>query len=268
MVSSAVRSSSGPVRGDLEPGGLHLVPVPDRHAPHPASRPDGAPARPGLALGWPGALPPRARASPHRPRRGRRRLAPAAHGGLADPRRPLLRRPRAVAPGPRGPRLLGRRPDAAHHRSDRAGRRRARHLHPGGAPPDARRGLRLRPAGARGRPRVARRRAGAGRGHPRAPGRPGDRDHRPQHQPARRTHAQPARAQLPPDRRRPDPDDRRRPLPAAAASAATTPTHRGWATGSSASTRPAGSSTPAPTGCRPTAGSASRATWPGWCSPT
>ena len=89
------------------------------------------------------------------------------------------------------------------------------------------------PAGPRGRPRVARRRAGAGRDDPGAPRRPGDRRGRPQHQPARRPHAQPARAVLPADRRRPDPDDRRRPLPGARASAATTPTRRGWATASS-----------------------------------
>ena len=62
--------------------------------------------------------------------------------------------------------------------------------------------------GPRGRPGVARRGAGAGRGHPRRARRPGDRRDRPPHQPARRPHAEPARALLPADRRRPDPDDR------------------------------------------------------------
>ena len=50
VVSSAVRSSSGPVRGDLEPGCLHLVPVPERHGAHPASRPRH---RSSPVCGWP-----------------------------------------------------------------------------------------------------------------------------------------------------------------------------------------------------------------------
>ena len=87
-------------------------------------------------------------------------------------------------------------------------RRRAGHVRPGRAPPAARRGVRAGPAGARGRPRVARRRAGAGGVDPGTPRGPGDRGGRAQHQPARRPHAQPARAVLPPDRGRPDPDDR------------------------------------------------------------
>ncbi len=137
-----------------------------------------------------------------------------AHGGLADHRRPVLRRPRPVAAGPGGARVLGRRPDAPDDRAHRAHRRRPGDLRPGRAAPHARRGARDRPAGARGRPGVARRRAGAGRGHPRAPRRPGHRRGRPQHQPPRRTHPEPPRAVLPPDRRRADPDDRRRLVPA------------------------------------------------------
>ena len=90
----------------------------------------------------------------------------------------------------------------------------------------------------------------------------------PQHQPARRAHAEPAGAVLPADRGRPDPDDRRAATSRPRASAATTPTRRGSATGSCGSTPPGGSSTPAPTRCRSTAGSACPATSPGWCSPT
>ena len=59
----------------------------------------------------------------------------------------------------------------------------------------------------------------------------------PQHQPARRPHPQPAGAVLPPDRGRPDPDDRRPATSRCPASAATTPTPRGWATGSCGSTQ-------------------------------
>ena len=44
-------------------------------------------------------------------------------------------------PGPRGPGLLGRRPDAAHHRPDGVRRRRGRHLRAGRPPAPARHGL-------------------------------------------------------------------------------------------------------------------------------
>ena len=92
-------------------------------------------------------------------------------------------------------------PDAAHDRPHGVRRRRRRHLRAAGRRPllDARyaEGRLV----ARGRPGVARRRAGAGRDDPGAARRAGDRRGRPQHQPARRAHAQPAGAVLPPDRR-------------------------------------------------------------------
>ena len=89
-----------------------------------------------------------------------------------------------------------------------------RDVRPAGQAADARRGLRAGPDRARGRPRVARRRPGAGRGHPRTTRRPGDRRGGPQHQPPGRPHAEPARAVLPADGQRPHPDDRPRVLPA------------------------------------------------------
>ena len=66
------------------------------------------------------------------------------HGRLADHRRPVLRRPRALAarPGWRG--LLGGRPDAPDHRPDGVRRRRGRQLRPGRATADARPGPRPR----------------------------------------------------------------------------------------------------------------------------
>ena len=82
------------------------------------------------------------------------------------------------------------------------------------------------------------------------------------HQPARRPHPQPARALLPPDRRRPHHDDRRRRVPRHPASAATTPTHRGSATASSAWTPRRGWSTRARTRSRCSGGSGSPATSP------
>ena len=69
-------------------------------------------------------------------------------------------------------------------------------------------------------------------------GRAGHRGRRPQHQPARGAHPEPAGAVLPADRRRPDPDDRRAATSRCRGSAATTPTRRGSATGSCASTQP------------------------------
>ena len=202
---------------DRETLGVHVLPVRPGHAGHPAkarvSRSGrGRPCALRLAER---AVPDRPRAQPHRPRRRRRRVAAAAPGGLADHRRPVLRRPGAVAARPRGQGLLGGRPDAADDRPDGVRRRRGRHLRPGRSPAADRRGVRRGPAGPRGRPGVARRRAGAGRDDPGAARRPGDRGHRPQHQPARRTHAEPAGAVLPADRGRPDPDDRARLLPGA-----------------------------------------------------
>ena len=78
---------------------------------------------------------------------GRRRVAAAAAGRLADHRRPLLRRPGAVAARPRGQRASGRaaqmRPD---HRPHGVRRRRRRHVRPGRPPADARLGVRRRGA--------------------------------------------------------------------------------------------------------------------------
>ena len=93
------------------------------------------------------------------------------------------------------------------------------------------------PDRARGRPGVARRRAGARRGDPGTPRRPVDRGRRPQHQPPGRAYAEPAGAVLPADRHRALPDDRAAAPSRSPASAPTTPTPRAWATGSSASTR-------------------------------
>ncbi len=140
-------------------------------------------------------------------------MALDAARGLADHRRPQLRRPRPVAARQGRVRLLGRRPDASDHRPDRVGRRHRRLVHRGRQAAAARRGDARGQDRPRGRPGVARRRTGAGRGHPRTPRRPADRGGGPQHQPARGPDAEPARALLPADRQRAVADDRVRQLP-------------------------------------------------------
>ena len=252
----------------------HLLPVRPRHDDHPAKPPP--PAQGGRTLRsfddptlTQRAVPDRTGAQPHRPRRRGRRLAAAVAGGLADHRGPFVRGSGAVAARPGGSGASGRaaqmRPD---DRPDGVRRRHRRHLHPGRSPAAAGRGVQPGSAGPRGRPGVARRRAGAGRDDPGAPRRPGDRGDRPQHQPARRAHPQPAGAVLPAGGGRPDPDDRAAATSRRRGSAATTPTHPGWATGSSGSTSRARRLREPERAVGLPAARASTATWPGWSWPT
>ena len=95
-----------------------------------------------------------ARAHTDLSRRGRG-VALAAARGLADHRRPELRRPGAVAAGARRLRLLGRRPDAADDRTDGVRRRHRRLVHPGRQAAAARLGAARGPDRPRGRPGVA-----------------------------------------------------------------------------------------------------------------
>ena len=77
---------------------------------HAAGRANRAPRG---VLRWAGAVADGARPSPHRPPTRGRRVARAAARGLADHRRPLLRRPGAVAAGPGRPRATGPAPRCA-----------------------------------------------------------------------------------------------------------------------------------------------------------
>ena len=140
-------------------------------------------------------------------------MAPADPRGLADHRGPVVRRPGDVDARPPGGWLLGGGSDATDHRPDGVRRRHRRHLRRHRAPPSVDTAYEAGPDRAGGRPGVARRGAGPGRGDPGAPRRPGDRGGRPQHQSPRRPDAEQARDQLSPDCRRPDQDDRLGPLP-------------------------------------------------------
>ena len=157
-----------PVGGDLVALGHDTVPERRLHGGHPAIAAQRRSCGPWLG----GAVPDRARPGPHRSRRRGRGVAPAAARRLADHRRPVLRRPGAVAARPGGQRLLGGGPDAPDDRptayvDDLVGAFVAE-----GPPAADRLGPRAPAGGPRGRPRVARRHPGAGGGDPGAAGGP------------------------------------------------------------------------------------------------
>ena len=240
----------------------HPAKAPPRRAPHRRLRVPSAGR---------GAVPHRARPQPHRPRRRRtwRGSSCCRRTGRSSP---TCRFADLVLwlPDRDGQRLLGGRADAAHDRAHGVRRRRGRHVR-----------------AARAGGRCSTRRYAQGRlvreGDPewrddvpvRVETIPVRRGGRVIAVVARNTnllgraHPEPAGAVLPADRRRPDPDDRR-------TATSRTPGQRSDHADSPAGRRRlparrrrrAGSSTPAPTRCRSTAGSASPATSPGCRWPT
>ena len=159
-------------------------------------------------------------------------------GGLADRRRPVLRRPRAVAAGPRRRRVLGRRPDAPDDRAHGA----TSTTWSGTYLPRGKRPLLDARCATGGWPARATR-SGATTCPVRVEAIPVRHDGRVIAVVARNTnlhgraYAQPAGAGVPPDRQRARADDRRRARSRTPGSAPTTPTRRASATASSGSTR-------------------------------